>query len=327
MSPSWSAAPRRRLHLDGARAPPAEGQGGSGRGVRADRIVGKPLTASDEIRASDRRALRRAGSARGGPRCRDRRPRPDRRHLGGGRDGEVAPDRRVRAARSGQRPARRLRRVPVLRDEHELLRLARDLARPVRPPDGRARGRADRGARAGARRDRPGARRPRAAARSRARPLDPGQRTDALVRPQAPQDLAREPPRRLPARERRQGAARARARGLPLARPTLARPARRGRALDRLGSRPPCDRLPAGGRPAARARACATPADRGARARRTRRGADDRGSAGEAVAAARRRHRSRQVPAGSRRRAGAGQPVLRRGDPQLRARAGHRPLR
>ena len=58
----------------------------------------------------------------------DRRRRPDRRDLGGRRHGQVAADRGVRPDRPPPRPLRRVRRVPVVRHEHELLRLARDLA-------------------------------------------------------------------------------------------------------------------------------------------------------------------------------------------------------
>ena len=79
-------------------------------------------------------------------------------------------------------------------------------------------------ARAGAHRSL--ARRACPAARRAARDLDPGQRPDPLVRRRAAQDVPRGAARRLPPRACCRRAARPRARGLPLDRRALARPAR-----------------------------------------------------------------------------------------------------
>ena len=166
----------------------------------------------------------------------------------------------VRDARRRGR-MRRVRRVPVVRHQHRLLRLARDLAPPV--PDRRRpiRGRADRA------RSRPAlaaidpALVPRAPLLdARPRPVDPGHRADELVRREAAQDVAREPARRLPAgaRARRSrssscsrtatGSTRSRATCSTCSRARVARPARavrprlpaRGGARWRLG----LERLP-----------------------------------------------------------------------------------
>ena len=198
----------------------------------------------------------------------------DRRHRGRGRDGQVAARRRVRARRPPARADRRVRRMPVVRDETPLLRLARDLAAPVRPRERRAR-RAPAAPRwRRARRDRPGARRARAAARARPRARDPGHRADRVVRREAAQDVARGPAGDcLRARQRR--AARRRARGLPLDRRAVARPARGPRArIGGVAAGPARPRLSAGGRARWRPRRRAAPGLRGDRARRARR-ADD----------------------------------------------------
>ena len=68
---------------------------------------------------------------------------PRRRHRGRGRHGQVPAGGGVRAQRPAARPHRRLRRMPGLRHEDALLRLARDLAPPVRP-GGRGPGRSGR---------------------------------------------------------------------------------------------------------------------------------------------------------------------------------------
>ena len=192
----------RQLRLGEARAAPAEGQVAP----RWPRIaltgsIGRALAAGDPLRAAARRAHRRAGRAGREP-CRARPPGRGQivgisAEAGMGKSRLIA-EFVARDAAPG--PTRRDGRVPVVRHEHQLLRLARDLAHAARRPRGHARRRAGRGARGGAARGRSGPRPARAAARRRVRPVDPGQRAHALVRRQAAQDVAREPARRLPAR-------------------------------------------------------------------------------------------------------------------------------
>ena len=130
--------------------------------------------------------------------------------------------------RAATRAVRRVRRVPVVRHEHDLLRLARDLATLFRLDDGdpeaeqraRARRRA-RGDRPGAGRRAPRCSRPSSACRSRTPTLT--RSFDAKLRKTSLEDLlATACARAAPTR-----AARARARGLPLDRRAVARPARR----------------------------------------------------------------------------------------------------
>ena len=316
----------RGFTLDEARAPQAEGQGQPGRCLRADRHVGGPLAESHAVRPPDRRPKRRAHHPRRAPRRSGRRPWEHRRHLRRGRNGEVAAHRRVRSRRAAARRGCRFRRVSVLRDDDELRRLARgleDAAPAAREPAG---ARADPGSRAGARGHRPGARRARPAPRRGPRHHDPGHRADELLRRQAAQDIAREPAGRLPARDHAHRAARARARGLPLARPALARPPRRDRAHRRARSHPARPRLPPGGGTAARARPRRASRDRGAEARGARGSRDDRGGPGEGRAARRRRHRGARAAPRPGREPRPGQPVLRRGAAELRGRAGGRPV-
>ena len=118
------------------------------------------------------------------------------------------------ARRRGHR--RRLRRVPVVRHEHELLRLARDLARAARdsrrPTRGRAAAALERRWRRSIRRSSRARRcsRPSSACRSRTPTLTPS------VRREAAQDVARGPARRRASGRAGDESRRHRARGLPL---------------------------------------------------------------------------------------------------------------
>ena len=139
--------------------------------------------------------------ARRGPRRRGRRPGQGRRHLGRGRDGQVAPARRVRP------DARRDAGLLVAFGECQSFGTStsyfvwREIWRTLLGlPRGRAADEQVAALEQALGRDRPGARRARAAARRAARPDDPRHRAHARVRRQAAQDLAREPARRLPAR-------------------------------------------------------------------------------------------------------------------------------
>ncbi len=78
--------------------------------------------------------------------------RADRRDRRRGRDGQVTARRGVRPLRPPARAVRGLRRVPVVRDQHELLRLARGLAAAAATRGRRARRPAARRGRAAARR-------------------------------------------------------------------------------------------------------------------------------------------------------------------------------
>ena len=93
--------------------------------VRAHRFETACVAQADRVRASDRRPLGRARHHRRQARRCARWTRPDRRHFGRGGHGEVAPRRRVRADGGTAGHRRRGRRMPVVRHEHELLRLAR----------------------------------------------------------------------------------------------------------------------------------------------------------------------------------------------------------
>ena len=116
--------------------------------------------------------------APGPPRRGCRGPWARRRHRRRSRHGQVAAGGGVRPRRPSRRPRRGVRRVPGVRDEDAVLRLARDLAPPVRPERRRPAGAPDRRPRAAARRDRPGARAAHAAAERRRRAVDPRLRPD-----------------------------------------------------------------------------------------------------------------------------------------------------
>ncbi len=131
----------------------------------------------------------------------------------------------VRDVRRGG-PDRGVRRVPGVRDQDAVLRLARDLAPPVRPQGRRLDRAPDRRPAAAAGRDRSGARGAHAAPERRRRAVDPRLRPHAGLRRQAAQDVARGPARDLPARPGPEGAGRRRARGLPLDRRAVAGPPR-----------------------------------------------------------------------------------------------------
>ena len=182
---------RRRIHLGAARADDREGQGRAGVGVRADGLETARVAQPRELRAADGRPRGGARRDRREARRGARRSRADRRHLGRGRHGKVAPRGRVRADGGAARHRRRARRVPVVRHEHELLRLARGLVDAVPPRRQPAGGRAGAGARGRTRGDRPGARAAGAAARRAPRPAHSRQRPHRVVRCEAAQDLAR----------------------------------------------------------------------------------------------------------------------------------------
>ena len=178
-------------------------------------IVGR----RDELAAlsAAARAHGRAGRAR-------------RRHLGGGGRRQVAPRGGVRPRRACRRRLRRLRRVSSVRHERRLRRLARDLAQPAsrrRRPAGRTTS-AARSSGSWRRSILRSCRARRCSARCSGIAI-PDNELTAVVRREAAQGVAGGAPRRLPAGARGRGAARRRARGLPLDRPALARPARRAR--------------------------------------------------------------------------------------------------
>ena len=156
---------------------------------------------------------------------------------------------------------------------------------------------------------------------------DSGQRPHRRLRREAAQDLARGPARRVPAGAGDGGAGRDRARGLPLDRSAVARPADGARARVGGAARALRARLPAGGdarrRPRPRA-AAPLRRDRARRARAGRRRAPDPLQAGAAL---RRRGDGLPTPRRARHRALAGQSLLRRGAAQLHPRPGHRSRR
>ena len=255
-SPSSSAA----LAGDGfawdeARAAPAEGQGGPGRRVRAHRLVRAPARGgSIRYDAPDRRARRRARprSAAASP---TRSPGAGRivgisAEAGMGKSRLIAEF--VRDARR-PRAARRVRRVPVVRDDARATSSgARSGATLLAVPGDAARA-------------------PSRSRRSsrRSREIDPAlvpraplldavlglsipdteltASFDAKLRKTSLENLLADCLRARAAHR----AARARARGLPLARPALARPARRARARRRARA-PCCSCSPTGPRPRCR---------------------------------------------------------------------------
>ena len=155
------------------------------------------------------------------------RAREHRRHLGRGGPRQVAARRRVRARGPRRRRPRRLRRVPGVRHERRLLRLAGDLADAC---SASTRASAEEEQRLALERALE-AIDPALVQRApllgpAARNRDPGERPHRLLRRQAAQDVARGPARGVPARQGGRRARRDRARGLPLDRPAGARPAR-----------------------------------------------------------------------------------------------------
>ena len=122
----------RRLHLGGPAGPHREGQVEPDRGSRPHRLARACLAAAPPLRAAAGRPARRARPPRRPPRVSAGRPGSGRGDLGRGRHGQVAAGCRVRAIPASARPDGPVRRVPVVREDDRLLRLARDLAPPLR---------------------------------------------------------------------------------------------------------------------------------------------------------------------------------------------------
>ena len=252
--------------------------------------------------------------------------RADRRHFRRSRHGQVAARGRVRPEGRGAGRRRGGRRVPVVRHQHELLRLARGMVDAVPSRHCPTRDGAGARARGGARRDRSGARPARSAARRRCSTCRFPTTTltaqfDAKLRKTSLEGLLVECLRARAA----EAPLRAGARGLPLARPAVARSSRgaRPRAGElacahraRLPSERERRRQARHREPPAFHRDCARELDDEAAAQLIRVDAwPDRAGAESSAPAALVRARHGQ---------GAGQPLLHRGAAQLHPQPGRR---
>ena len=173
---------------------------------------------SRDFGIADDRTLAGACSAHGGAGCRIGRKWRRDRDRGRRRHGEVTADRRVRATGRHARRTRRDRRVPGVRQQYKLLRLARHLAHAVRCRRCIALRGQNPQCRGGACGHRSRTGRSRAASLRSAQRPDRGQRSHRFIRCEAPQDLAGDVACRLPSCPDPRGAPGCRARGLPLAR-------------------------------------------------------------------------------------------------------------
>ena len=226
------------FHVGVDPGPDRQGQGRTGRGLCVERLAGARLAPPDPLRAAAHRAARGARHDPDAARRGARRPRPGHRHRRRGRawasPGSSPSSSGSRGdAGSSSRSASASRSARTRRTSSG----ARSGAPFLGIDDDDLRGRAASGrSKRAPRRDRSRARRTRAAPRDRGRPDHPGHRPHAVVRREAAQDVARGPPRDLPARPG-DATARHRARGLPLDRRAVARPARDPRPDRRPRSR------------------------------------------------------------------------------------------
>ena len=241
---------RRRFTWERLPGPAREGQGRAGRRVRADRLrAGAPRgarratscrcsavrTSSRCSRPAARAPLGRAGSVVGITA-----------EAGMGKSRLVAEV--VRAVRAARR-RRRVRRVPVLRHERRATSSGARSGAAARARRAAEPTRAELARRGRARDDRPALVQRAPLLGRRARDRDSRTTTsrspfDAKLRKESLEG----PARGVPAGAGARGAAGARARGLPLDRPALARPARRARARGRAPAGAVRARRPAGGR-------------------------------------------------------------------------------